>query len=514
MIFPSSGPPIFHAIGDGDLMRVESLLASGASLTAVNDMGETPLHAAVLHHNVEVVRALLAAGAPVNAQIKRPKHQYDGRTPLMSAACGNNLVFVKLLLEHGADPFLKDGAGFTALTFAEIFGKRVANHLRKVMSVSPAASELPIHDAARAGIVERVAALLDAGVDVNSRDAMKATPLHCAAQGDRVEVVKLLLARGAEVDAANVHGSPPLLLTHDPEVARLLLEAGADPNLHVSKGMTTFLYHARFASPQLLTLLLDAGADLTATGEDGTTVLDAAKGNRAEARRLLKARMGIAEGPIDRLRAEMKALPQLAKSAEFQETAAWVGELFNRKPAPWKRRRGVVYFHNVSPGKYLAPHYNQTIVERDAGQVFDLLARLQDDVRNRGFILAYVDALPSDDGRLPLILLPTADKYAALLACGTNGINKGHDTEAVMAWLMEMEEKNPFVLAGCGLDFVDGRFSGAVADAEELAQRMIAFCPDVVDQADAVLRAGSRAEQASALARELSTSRSFGLWWD
>ena len=514
MTFPRTGPPLIRAIEDGDLAKVQALLAGGASLTTASDMGETPLHVAVLRDNTEIVRALLAAGAPINAQIHRPKHQYDGRTPLMSAACGNNLVFVKLLLEHGADPFLKDGSGFTALTFAEIFGKRVANHLRKVMSVSPAASELPIHDAARAGIVERVAALLDGGVDVNSRDEMKSTPLHAAAQGGRVDVVKLLLARGAEVDAANVHGSPPLLLTHEPEVARLLLEAGADPNLNVSKGMTTFLYHARFASPQILTLLLDAGADLNTRSEDGTTVLDAAKANRPEARRLLKLRMGIPESPIDRLRAEMKTLPQLAKAQEFQETAAWLGQLFNRTPAPWKRRKGVTSFYNVAIAKHLGRHFGEPSDTVNADRSFELLARLQHDVRAKGFTLAYSDSIPTEDGRLPLILLPTADKYAALLASGTNGINKGHDTEAVIAWLMEMEQKNPFLLTGCGLDFVDGRFDGAVNDARELAERMIAFCPDVADQGYAVLRGGTRADQAAALAEDLSSSRTFGLWWD
>lgn len=514
MTFLRTGPPLFRAIEDGDLAKVESLLAGGASLTAVNDMAETPLHAATLKGDVEILRALLKAGAPVNAKVHRPKHQYDGRTPLMSAACGNNLVLVKLLLEHGADPFLKDGSGFTALTFAEIFGKRVANYLRKIMSVSPAASELPIHDAARAGIVERVAALLEQGVDVDSRNDMQSTPLHCAAQGGRAEVVKLLLERGAAVDAPNVHGSPPLLLTHEPEVARLLLEAGADPNLPMPHGMTPFLYHARFASPALMTLLLDAGADLNTRSDDGTTVLDAAKSNRSEARRLLKLRMGIPEGPIDRLRAEMKSLPQLAKALEFQATAAWLGELFSRTPAPWKKRKGVTFFYNVAVGKHLGRHFTQAVDSGDAGQMFELLARLQHDVHNKGFTLAYVDSIPTDDGRLPLILLPTADKYAALLACGTNGINKGHDTEAVIAWLMEMEQKNPFLLLGCGLDFVDGRFDGPVSEAEDLAQRMIAFCPDVVDQGYAVLRAGSSAEHAALLARDLSASRSFGLWWD
>ena len=60
-----------------------------------------------------------------------------------------------------------------------------------------------------------------------------------------------------------------------------------------------------------------------------------------------------------------------------------------------------------------------------------------------GFLLVFTSAIP-EEGRMPLILLPTADKYAALLAAGTNGINYGHDTEAVIAWLKAMDDENPF----------------------------------------------------------------------
>lgn len=139
--------------------------------------------------------------------------------------------------------------------------------------------------------------------------------------------------------------------------------------------------------------------------------------------------------------------------------------------------------------------------------------KLQNQVRSEGFTLVYVDAIP-EDGRLPLILLPTPNKYAALLACGTNGINRGHDTEAVISWLMAMEFDNPFVLSGCGQNFLDGHFVHAVKDAERLAERMIAFCPDIVDQAEASFSRRSRPDQITALARQLSETGSFSFWWD
>jgi ankyrin repeat protein len=506
--------PLFAAIATGNVRILEALLDAGASLSATNEMGETPLHAAVLQDNADVVRALIERGASIDAQVQRPKHQYDGRTPLMSAAAGNDLVTVKMLLEKGADPFLKDSSGFTALTFAEIFGKRAANHLRKVMAVSPANSQLGIHDAARSGLIERVARLLDDGIPADSPNDLGSTPLHLAAMGGHADITRLLIERGATVDARNSHGNTPLLFADTLAVVKVLLAAGADPNVDVGGGITPFLYRATTGRPDVLAALIDAGADLAVRSADGRTVLDHAKSNRPDARRLIKERMGLAADAIDVLRAEMKELPRLSQEPAFTAVAEWIGGLLNRQPAPWKRRKGVVYFHNASIVKYLAPHFGIAAGKSGAAEIFDLIARLQDDVREKGYTLAFIDSIPDDAGRVPLILLPTANQYSAVLACGTNGINKGHDTEAVISWLMAMEQENPFVLSGCGFDFLDGRFVGPVSDAERLAERMIAFCPDMVDQADFALSSLSRPQQIVALAQDLSTSRSFGFWWD
>jgi hypothetical protein len=115
---------------------------------------------------------------------------------------------------------------------------------------------------------------------------------------------------------------------------------------------------------------------------------------------------------------------------------------------------------------------------------------------------------------MPLILMPTPDKYAALLAAGTNGINYGHDTEAVIAWLKAMDDENPFQVGGCGHDFLHGRFTGPIKDAEGLAARMIEFCPDIASQAHASLRQMTRDAQIRAIADEMKTAGWFAFWWD
>jgi hypothetical protein len=247
----------------------------------------------------------------------------------------------------------------------------------------------------------------------------------------------------------------------------------------------------------------------------GRGLLDHAKSNSPRARKFLKDHLGIARDAVDALYDHLRELPKLAKAPAFAAAAARIGGIFDRKPAPWRRRKGVVYFHDVSLQKRLAAHYGEAAATGDAAleQASRLLTRLQDEVAAEGFTLAFTNAIP-EAGRMPLILLPTADKYAALLASGTNGINYGHDADAVIRWLQDMERENPFHLGGCGHDFLHGRFAGPVKNAEALALRMIEFCPDIADQADASIRQVPRAEQVRLIADDMRTTGWFAFWWD
>ena len=56
-----------------------------------------------------------------------------------------------------------------------------------------------------------------------------------------------------------------------------------------------------------------------------------------------------------------------------------------------------------------------------------------------------------------------------------------------------------------GFDWVEGRFRSAIRDADALARRFYAFCPDIVEQGT---------ETVAALARELSESQRLYCWWD
>ena len=93
---------------------VAALLARGADVhqRAANPLQVQPLHAAVVSGDSEIVRALIDAGADVDAR------QQAGVTPLMGAAAGGSVELVRLLLEYGADAALQDDAGRTAADWA------------------------------------------------------------------------------------------------------------------------------------------------------------------------------------------------------------------------------------------------------------------------------------------------------------------------------------------------------------------------------------------------------------
>ena len=510
-----SHTPLAAAIENGNEAVFEALLAAGAGIGPQNQHGETPLHLAAQRGDEAMVLALLARGADVNQRILRPKEPMHGRTPLMGAATSGKLALVKLLLERGADPMAKDINGWTALTFAEPLNKRIADHLRRAMNLAPEASDLNLFDAARAGLAARVRALLAAGTPAGARDDLGRTALHWAAMGGNIEIVRMLLDAGVPVDAPDKNGWTPLSLIEDSaEVAKLLVERGADPNARHG-GLPVLLYLASCRAPEVLEVLLDGGGDAGATDAEGRGILDFAKSNSPRARQFLKHRLGLGRDAIDALYDHLKELPRLAQAPAFAQMAARLGSVFGRAPAPWRRRKGIVYFHQVSLGKRLAAYFGEAAAAGGAAneQASRLFARLQDEVLAGGFLLVYAAPFP-DEPRIPLLLLPTADKYAALLASGTNGINYGHDAEAVVRWLEAMEAENPFRLAGCGHDFVHGRFVAPLADAEALAERMIAFCPDIADQAHASLRQIPRAEQARAIAAEMARTGWFGFWWD
>jgi len=111
---PDGFTPVALAAFFGQPLAVNALIAAGADVNAAakNPLKVQALHAAVAGRKLEVVKAVLAAGADPNAQ------QQAGFRPMHEAGTNANRALAELLLAHGADPALTNDDGKSAIDVA------------------------------------------------------------------------------------------------------------------------------------------------------------------------------------------------------------------------------------------------------------------------------------------------------------------------------------------------------------------------------------------------------------
>ncbi len=178
-----------------------------------------------------------------------------GTTPLMLAV--NNPARVAVLLDRGADVNAKAKSGHTALSVAATYGD--AAPVMRLLIAKGGASAKPVKGveynsnplvySAFLGDVEAVKVLLDAGASAKQGMLLEGlvpmNPLMAAVATDSADVLSEFLRRG--VDPNSVEDLPLLSWAaayNRVNVARVLLQAGADPELKDKYGWTP-LQHAR-----------------------------------------------------------------------------------------------------------------------------------------------------------------------------------------------------------------------------------------------------------------------------
>lgn len=117
---------IFSAIADAKVTQINEILGNHPEMANFKDyeLGETPLHHAVMTNNHSIVQILLAKGA-------KPSAGNDFlRSPLHYAALNGNLSIIQSLLQAGANIYALDARGFTPLHDAAAAGhKNVCDYL-------------------------------------------------------------------------------------------------------------------------------------------------------------------------------------------------------------------------------------------------------------------------------------------------------------------------------------------------------------------------------------------------
>ena len=214
--------------GHADIVRY--LVSAGAPVNAQNKGGFTSLMRACFKKRSEIVSFLLNHGADLNTQDR------EGTAALHLACHKQMTAGVELLLAHGADHSLRGREGSTPLMYACFKKSNLAimDHSILILLLSAGAEpnaqndndSTPLIVAAYYGYKEGITVLLNAGAIVNIRDRFGSTALHVAAENGFLSISELLLASGAQASLADNDGMTPLdyaLDNNHHDVCQLLL---------------------------------------------------------------------------------------------------------------------------------------------------------------------------------------------------------------------------------------------------------------------------------------------------
>ena len=149
------------------------------------------------------------------------------RTLLHAAAAAGSLATVELLLSLGVNPNAGDPTPLCCLANERTAGGGDVVHAlveagADVNAPSGRQRCAALHMAARRGNAEVARALLDCGADTEVRDHPGDTPLRRAVNLNRFEVAALLVESGADMHARGSQGLTPLLAARMPAMRQLL----------------------------------------------------------------------------------------------------------------------------------------------------------------------------------------------------------------------------------------------------------------------------------------------------
>jgi ankyrin repeat protein len=230
----------------GSSAAVEKLLADGADVNQKNDAGQTALIVAVDGGDEGMINDLLAAGADVNAA------DADGIRALHFAAHKGRASIVELLLSQGAEVDAQHSDGLSALMLA-----------------------------AENGHLDCAQLLMAKGADVSLRDGGGNSPTSLAEHMGYTRLVRLFAFKvgrdaGTAADVADTEGRDELLLAAakgEVDLLSALIDVGADLGATDTQGRTALMWATLEGQAEAAEALISHGAEVDAKDPDGGTAL-------------------------------------------------------------------------------------------------------------------------------------------------------------------------------------------------------------------------------------------------
>jgi uncharacterized protein len=238
------GTALIRAAERGHADIVGRLLQSKIEVDHVNRLGWTALHEAIwlgkeTPSYADTVRLLVAGGADIKLAA-----QADGRTPLVMAR------------ERG-------------------FGQ-VETTIRRSSKAATRAENAELLAASRSGDADGAAIAIRGGADLEARDGRRRTPLLLAATFDRTAVARLLVSLGADPDALDDrHDSPWLVtgVTGSVAMAKILLAGHPDLTLRNRYGGISIIPAAERGHVDYVRLMTKTSTNVNHVNDLGWTAL-------------------------------------------------------------------------------------------------------------------------------------------------------------------------------------------------------------------------------------------------
>ena len=418
---PDGTTALMWAAYHDDLDLVNALIEAGADPTLQNEFGTSALTEAAIIGSAPVIEALLEAGA--DPDTANP----EGETPLMAVARSGNVEAAEILVNAGADlDATEDWGGQTALMWAAAQGqvdmveflaaggadldaRGVIRQWERKTITEPRPKDMnkggftPLLYAAREGCVECARRLIEAGADPDIADPDRVSPLNMALLNLHFDFAAYMIEGGADVDKWDLFGRSPIYMAADVstlpvkgngamavipspdshtalDVGRLLLEAGANPNLQLKRrppyrdvpqdrggdsmlaqGATALLRASRAGDADFVALLIEYGAMVDLPSKEGITPLMAAAGVDFGSR-VTRGRNRTGEGVLRTMRLLVDAGADL-NARSVSEPRVVVPQGASQRAAGFGRRRG-----SQAPSPFAVPH--QTALHGAAGRGF------------------------------------------------------------------------------------------------------------------------------------------------